>query len=195
MGVSYPGERLPAIPVEQQNAAQKKAIEALISGSRRDARGPFIPMLRSPELLDRAQRLGEYLRFRSVVPRKLRELAILATARHWQQTYEWHAHLSHGLEAGLSEQSIDTLALDGDGSALPSDEATVLQFVRQLHRNHATGDAVYAQTEALLGEDGVVELCGICGYYTLLAMVMNVARTPAPPGASIPFGPPQVTDP
>jgi 4-carboxymuconolactone decarboxylase len=195
MGVSNPGERLPAIPVEQQNAAQKKAIEALISGSRRDARGPFIPMLRSPELLDRAQRLGEYLRFRSVVPRKLRELAILATARHWQQTYEWHAHLSNGLEAGLSAHSIDTLALDRDGSALPSDEATVLQFVRQLHRNHATSDAVYAQAEALLGEDGVVELCGICGYYTLLAMVMNVARTPAPQGASVPFGPPQVTEP
>jgi 4-carboxymuconolactone decarboxylase len=195
MGVSNAGERLPAIPVEQQSPAQKKAVAALLAGSRRDARGPFIPMLRSPELLDRAQRLGEYLRFRSVVPRKLRELAILATARHWQQTYEWHAHVSIGLEAGLSEQSIDTLALDWDSSGLPSDEATVLQFVRELHRNHATSDAVYGQAKALLGEDGVVELCGICGYYAMLAMVMNVARTPAPKGASVPFGPPQGSEP
>jgi 4-carboxymuconolactone decarboxylase len=199
MGVSHSGERLPAIPVDQQNQAQKKAVAALISGSRRDVRGPFIPMLRSPEMLDRAQRLGEYLRFRSVVPRKLRELAILATARHWQQTYEWHAHVSNGLEAGLSEQSIDTLAsatvaLDWDHSDLPADEATVLRFVRELHRQHATSDAVYAQTKALLGEDGVVELCGICGYYAMLAMVMNVARTPVPEGASVPFGPPQIAE-
>jgi len=192
MGVSHPGERLPAIPVEQQNPAQQQAVAALIAGSRRDARGPFIPMLRSPEMLDRAQRLGEYLRFRSVVPPKLRELAILATARHWQQTYEWHAHVSIGLEAGLSEKSIDTLALERADSALPSDEASVLRFVRELHRQHAISDALYAQAEALLGEDGVVELCGICGYYAMLAMVMNVARTPVPEGTSLPFGPPWV---
>lgn len=186
-----PCERLPAIPVDKQNPAQKKVVAALLSGSRRDVRGAFIAMLRSPELLDRAQHLGEYLRHRSVIPQKLRQLAILATARHWQQTYEWHAHVSAGIEAGLSEQSIDTLALDWDGSGLPSDEQTVLRFVRELHRRHAVSDAVYAQATTLLGEDGIVELCGICGYYTMLAMVMNVARTPAPEGASVPFGPPE----
>jgi 4-carboxymuconolactone decarboxylase len=87
------------------------------------------------------------------------------------------------------------MALEWDSSHLPADEATVLGFVRELHRNHAVSDTLYAQTKALLGEDGVVELCGICGYYAMLAMVMNVARTPAPEGASVPFGPPQVTEP
>jgi len=195
MGVCNPGERLPAIPVEQRNPAQNRAVAALIAGPRGDANGPFVPMLRSPELLERAQHLGEYLRFRSVVPSKLRELAILATARYWQQTYEWHAHASIGREAGLSEHSIDALAMQRDGSGLPSDEATVLRFVRDLHRNHAISDALYGQVAALLGEDGVVELCGICGYYTMLAMVMNVARTAVPEGASVPFGPPQVIEP
>lgn len=190
MTVMASGERLPAIPVEKQTPAQKKAVASLLSGSRRDVRGPFISMLRSPHMLDRAQRLGEYLRFRSVVPKKLRELAILATARHWQQTYEWHAHTASAAEAGLSEQIIDTLALDWDGAGLPPDEQAVLQFCRELHRNHAVSDATYAQAKSLLGEGGVVELCGICGHYSMLAMLMNVARTPPPEGASIPFGAP-----
>jgi 4-carboxymuconolactone decarboxylase len=191
MSVGKSGERLPAIPEDKQNPAQKAVAAAMIAGSRRGVRGPFIAMLRSPELLDRAQRIGEYLRYRSVVPRKLRELAILATARHWQQTYEWHAHVANGIQAGLSEQCVDTLALNWDGSGLPPDEQTVLHFVRELHSSHAVNDTLYGQTKALLGEDGVVELCGICGYYSMLAMVMNVARTPAPEGASIPFGPPE----
>ena len=185
------GDRLPAIPDDKQTPAQKKVVKALISGSRKGVRGPFIPMLRSPDLCDRAQKLGEYLRYRSVVPQKLRELAILATARHWQQTYEWQAHAKIARDAGVSEQLIDTLAQERDGSGLPPDEATVLTFCRELHRDHAVCDVTYAQTKALLGEDGLMELCGICGYYTLLAMVMNVARTPLPEGASVPFAPPE----
>jgi 4-carboxymuconolactone decarboxylase len=190
MTVTASGERLPAIPAEKQTPAQKRVVAAMLSGSRRDVRGPYIPMLRSPHMLDRAQRLGEYLRFRSVVPKKLRELAILATARHWHQSYEWHAHAKVATEAGLSEQIIDTLALEWDGAGLPPDERTVLQFCRELHRDHAVSDPTYAQAKSLLGEEGVVELCGICGYYAMLAMVMNVARTPPPPGAAVPFAEP-----
>jgi 4-carboxymuconolactone decarboxylase len=150
-----------------------------------------VPMLRSPNLLDKAQRLGQYLRYRSVIPRKLRELAILATARHWQQGYEWHEHVKVAPEVGLSEHVIDTLALDWDGTGLPSDERIVLQFCRELHRSHAVSDVIYKQAKLLLGEDGVVELCGLCGYYALLAMIMNVARTPAAEGASVPFSRPE----
>jgi 4-carboxymuconolactone decarboxylase len=193
MSSSNPRERLPAIPEQKQSAAQKKVSAALVSGSRRGVRGAFIPMLRSPELLDRAQHLGEYLRHRSVVPRKLRELAILVTARHWNQTYEWHAHAATALESGLSAQVLDTVALEWDPSGLPPDEHAVLRFCRELHRGHAVSDALYAETRILVGEDGVVELCGICGYYTMLAMVMNIARTPAPEGASVPFAPPGET--
>jgi 4-carboxymuconolactone decarboxylase len=184
-------DRLPPLADEQLTAAQKKVVKALLAGSRKAVRGPFIPLLRSPDLCDRTQKLGEYLRFRSVVPRKLRELAILATARHWQQGYEWQAHASSAQEAGLSEQLIDVLALEWDGAGLPADERTVLQFCRELHRDRIVSDRTYEEAKALLGERGVVELCGICGYYTLLAMVMNVAATPVPDGAAVPFGPPQ----
>jgi len=184
-------ERLPPIPEDKQTDAQKKATAALVSGSRKDVRGPFIALLRSPELLERAHAMGEYLRFRSVVPRKLRELAILCTARFWQQTYLWRTHVPLAVEAGLSEQIIDQLALNWDGAGLAPDEQVVLQFCRDLQRNHALSDSVYAQAKMLLGEDGVVELCGICGYQTLLAMTMNVARTAAfTGGEAAPFGPP-----
>ena len=180
--------RLPPIPHDRQTAAQKKVVKALLSGSRKAVRGPFIALLRCPDLCDRTQKLGEYLRYRSRLPPKLREFAILATARHWQQTYEWHEHARMALESGLSEHSIDTLALEWDGAGLAAEEQTVLRFCRELHRNRAVSDATYREAATLLGEEGVVELCGICGYYTLLAMVMNVAQTPLPEGSDpVPF--------
>ena len=187
MSVAKQGERLPPIPEQEQTPAQKKSVTALVSGSRRDVRGPFIALLRSPALLDRVHPVGEYLRFRSVVPSKLRELAILATARFWQQTYEWHAHLTGAIEAGLSQATLDHLIRDSDGTGLADDERIVIGFCRELHRGHAVSDLSYEAAKNLLGEDGVVELCGLCGYYGLLAMVMNVARTSLPPSAQVPF--------
>jgi 4-carboxymuconolactone decarboxylase len=186
------GDRLPRIPDDQLTPAQKKVMKALLSGSRKAVRGPFIPLLRSPYLCDRTQKLGEYLRYRSIVPIKLRELAILATARHWQQTYEWQAHAKSAIDAGLSEQAIDTLALEWDGAGLAPDEQTVLTFCRELHRFRVVSDPTYKAAKTLLGESGVVELCGICGYYTMLAMVMNVARTPPlSEGPPVPFSAPE----
>ena len=187
MSVATGGDRLPPIPEQEQTPAQKKSVAALVAGSRRDVRGPFIPLLRSPPLLDRVHPIGEYLRFRSVIAPKLRELATLIVARFWQQTYEWHAHIPPALDAGVAQSTINQLSPDWDGTGLPDDERTVLQFCRELHRSHAVSDDTYEGAKKLLGEDGVIELCGLCGYYTLLAMVMNVARTPLPPGAQVPF--------
>ena len=185
---AHPGaERLPAIPAARQTPAQQQASAALIAGPRGQLRGPFIAMLRSPELLERAQRLGEYLRYRSVVPHKLRELAILATSRHWRATYEWHAHAPIALAAGLTQPVIDALAEQRIPEGLASDEQAVLEFCLALHSEHAVGDALYERLLRLLGEAGVVELCGICGYYAMLAMMLNVARTALPAGATVPF--------
>jgi len=180
-------ERLPAIPESQQSLAQRRVATTLIEGPRGRLGGPFIALLRSPELCERTQRLGEYLRYASVVPQRLRELAILATARHWCQNYEWQAHAPLAERAGISRGLIDALAADRCPEALAPDEDIVLRFCQELHRRHAVGDALYRQARELLGEDGVVELCGLCGYYALLAMVLNVARTALPAGAEAPF--------
>jgi 4-carboxymuconolactone decarboxylase len=188
MSKSLP-ERLPPIPEARQSDAQRRVAAALIAGPRGRLSGPFIALLRSPELCERTQRLGEYLRFESIVPQRLRELAILSTARHWHQNYEWQAHAPIAERLGISRRLIDALATEALPEGLESDEAIVLNFCAELHQSRAVSDAVYLQALSLLGEDGVIELCGICGYYALLAMVLNVARTGLPPGAPAPFAP------
>jgi len=183
-------ERLPEIPDSQQNAAQRQVTAALLRGPRGRLSGPFIALLRSPELCQRAQLLGEYLRFDSVVPQRLRELAILLTARRWRQNYEWQAHAPIAQRVGLARSVIEDLAAGRPSPQQPPDESIVAAFCNELHQAHGVSDRVYAQARELLGEQGVVELCGICGYYSLLAMVLNVARTALPAGAEAPFQPP-----
>jgi 4-carboxymuconolactone decarboxylase len=188
-------ERLAPLPEAALSPAQRRVADAMREGPRGRLSGPFVALLRSPELCQRAQLLGEYLRFESIVPQRLRELAILTTARHWRQNYEWLTHAPIAERAGLARGLIDAIAAGASGgSSVPAeaapDEAIVLRFCRELHETHAVSDAAYAQARELLGEDGIVELCGLCGYYALLAMVLNVARTAPPPDGEAPFAAP-----
>lgn len=183
-------ERLPLIPQERWTHAQRAAVAAFASTRAGPLRGPFLPLLYSPELLDRAQRLGEYLRYHSALPATLRELAILIAARHWSQEYEWCVHAPIAEKSGLRRRLIEALALGRRPEEMDAAEAAVYDFCTELHERHTVSDAVYAAARAALSEPGVVDLCGICGYYSLLAMVMNVARTPLPPGAARPFNGP-----
>lgn len=180
-------ERLPAIPDSELTPAQLRAAEAVRHGRRGALFGPFVPLLRSPELLERTQRLGEYLRYDCALPAHLRELAILLTARHYRQSYEWHVHAPAALEAGLRAELIEEIAAGADPSGLRADEAAIHAFCTELHAQHAVSDETYARTRACLGEMGLVDLCGVCGYYALLALVMNVARTALPAGAREPW--------
>jgi 4-carboxymuconolactone decarboxylase len=171
-------DRMPAIDPAAYDAEQRDAADRLIATPRGEVRGPFIPLLRSPELLDRSQALGAFLRYRCSVPERLRELAILATALHWRQPYEWLAHVGPGVAAGLSAEALDRLAEGEDAtSLLREDERIVQAFVLQVHRGGQVDDPTYAAALHLLDERGLVDLLGLCGYYSLLAMVMNVART------------------
>lgn len=184
-------DRMPPIPPSQWNAEQRAAAAELIAGPRGEVRGPFVPLLRSPELLDRTQKLGEYIRYRCRVPKRLRELAILVVARHWKQGYEWAVHAPLAIQAGVAVVLIESLAAGTvgtpDGHTPDADSLLIVDFCLQLLRTQAVDDACYARAKALLGEAGVVDLCALCGYYSLLAMVMNVARTPLPAGRSVPF--------
>lgn len=180
-------ERLGPIPYEQMNQAQRSAAQAVIDGPRGALYGPFVPLLRSPELLDNAQRMGEYLRYRSAIGVRLSELAILVTARQWNQQVEWAIHAPIAVQAGIPAAVVAAIARRERPAAMLVDEAVVHDFCIALHETKGVPDRLYADALALFGEHGVMDLVGINGYYTLLAMVMNVARTAVPVSNAAPL--------
>jgi 4-carboxymuconolactone decarboxylase len=180
-------DRLGPIPPESMTAAQRTAAQAIIDGPRGAVYGPFVPLLRSPELMDNAQRMGEYLRYRSAIGLRLSELAILVTAREWNQQVEWAIHAPIAAQVGIAEEVIAAIARRERPVAMLADESVVHDFCLELHRHKRVSDRIYADALALFGERGVVDLMGINGYYTFLAMVMNSARTEVPASSAAPL--------
>ncbi len=182
-------DRLPPLPDEALTPAQRDAAAELASGPRGKLAGPFAPLLRSPELMARVQKLGEFLRFESALPPRIKELAILITAGHWGQAYEWSFHLPLALRAGVGRETARAIAEGRAPEGLQEDEAAAHGLLSELLATQKVGDETYAAAVAAFGEAGVVELIAFGGYYGLLAMVMNAAGTPAPE-AEIPLASP-----
>jgi 4-carboxymuconolactone decarboxylase len=177
------------LPQEQMTAAQKAVVQALMSGPRGGTRGPFAALLRSPEVADRVQSLGEQLRFRSSIPPSLNELAICITAREWSAQYEWFAHHRLALQAGLPAEIAQAVAEGREPPGMDADQRLVWTFTTELHRNRGVSDATYDAAKARFGEQGVIDLVAVSGYYTLVAMVLNVSRVPLPQGVEPPLKP------
>jgi 4-carboxymuconolactone decarboxylase len=179
-------DRLPPIPETSWTVSQKACADEIVQGPRGALVEPFIPMLRSPELCTHAQRLGEYLRYRSAIGLRLSELAILVTARHWDQEVEWAIHAPIALKQGLSPQVVEAIGLNQTPNFSQADEKIVHDFARQSLVDKRVSDETWALALAHFGEQGAVDLLGIVGYYTMLSVVMNGARTPAPQGPLLP---------
>lgn len=173
---------MPPLAAEQMTPAQRDAAAELIAGRRGALYGPFVPLLRSPELTRRLQKVGEYLRFEPQLPPKLREMAILLVARDWTQDFEWDVHAPLAEREGVPRPVIDAIAEGRRPSEMAADEALIYDFFAELSRARTVSDATYARAVAALGEPGVVDLVALLGYYATLAMLMNVARTPMPDG-------------
>jgi 4-carboxymuconolactone decarboxylase len=169
-------ERYPRLALEDLSEAQRDAASALMATPRGEIRGPFIPLLYSATLLDRVQKLGEFLRYECSLEKRLREVAILVTAVRWQQGYEWQAHAREASGAGVSPDTIDAIAAGASCEVAPEDEREIIVFCRELHTKQRVSDAAHDAVVRRHGRDGAVELTGICGYYTLLAMILNVAE-------------------
>lgn len=184
---SRPGERMPRIAPENMTEAQKKAVAEITSGPRGDLRGPFIALLRSPGAMSTLQKVGEYLRFQCPIERRIAEFATLIAARHWTQHYEWQAHYPLALKAGLKQIVADTLAEGRRPAGMAEDEEIVYDLVNEALANKSVCDATYARALAKFGESGIIDLLTIAGYYAVLAMVLNVARTALPPGVEPPL--------
>jgi 4-carboxymuconolactone decarboxylase len=183
-------DRLPPLPLGGLSEEQQRYAEVIIKGPRGALFGPFVPLIRSPELMDCAQRMGEYLRYRNAIGTRLSELAILVTARQWTQQVEWAIHAPIAAQVGIAPAVIAAIAEGRRPDAMRDDEAAVHDFCVELHSRKAVSDATWAHALAQFGEKGVVDLLGINGYYTFLSMVMNGARTPALPSSAAPLADP-----
>jgi 4-carboxymuconolactone decarboxylase len=180
-------DRMPEIPAGKMTAAQKKAAAEYVAGRDAPVVGPFVPLLRSPEVFLRAKAMGDYLRFKTVLPPKLREFAILITAREWTQQYEWSFHSDVAIKAGLNTSIIKAIAEGRRPTGMSEEEEMIYDFCAELHNNKSVSDPTYAKVLGKFGEQGVIDLTSIKGYYTFLSMVMNVAKTPAPKGSESPL--------
>jgi 4-carboxymuconolactone decarboxylase len=174
---------MPPLAEATMNEAQRKAAAALAAGPRGGVKGPFIPLLRSPELMDALQKVGEYLRFRSALEPRISEFLMLVVSREWTQQFEWSVHLPLALKAGLAAQAAESLAQGRRPDAMAQDEAVAYDFVDELSRNKGVCDATWRRAVECFGEQGVVDMLGLVGYFTTVSMVMNVAHTPAAGGA------------
>jgi 4-carboxymuconolactone decarboxylase len=180
------GERLPLPATESMTSQQRAAAQVLIAGPRKGVYGPFLPLLRSPPLLDRVAQVGEYLRFESVLDPRIRELAICAVARHTGNQFEWTMHAPLAVKAGINEAGVEALRVGARPKQLAADEEAALDFVRELLQTHGVSDPCYATAQVAFGEQGVVELASLVGYFAMVCWVMNVARTPAQASAAGP---------
>jgi 4-carboxymuconolactone decarboxylase len=175
-------DRLPPIPANALTDAQRKAVDEFKAARSADVSGPFVPLLRSPEVMSRARAMGDYLRFKSALPPRLSEFVILLIARRWTQQYEWNAHQPLALQGGVAADIVTAIAEGRRPNPMSADQDALYSLIDELHRNQSVSDAAYAKAVAAVGEQGVIDALGIAGYYTMLAMVMNTARTPLPPG-------------
>jgi 4-carboxymuconolactone decarboxylase len=188
-------QRFKRLHIDDMSPEQKQYFDGLMSGpvSGTGSKGvvqgatslgaPFNVLLRSPVLAERLRKVGEYLRFESSIPKHLNEFAILVTARTWTAQYEWFAHLRLALKEGLNPALAEDLALGKRPQNMQADEEAVYNFCHELHTTHQVSDAHYKAAHDLFGEQGIVDLMVVSGYYVMVSMVLNVNRTPLPEGA------------
>ena len=176
------GDRFKPLTYDEMTPAQRTMIEHVLAGPRSGTDGPFNVQLRSPEMSDLGQQFGAATRFATTVPRKLYELAIIITARHWTAQFEWSAHRRGALQAGLSPAVADAIAEGRRPAAMPPDEEAVYNFATELLDTKQVSDATFAAAKSLLGERGVVDLINVMGWYGTVSMLLNVDRYPVAEG-------------
>lgn len=171
-------ERMPALPMDAMDDAQKAAAQELINGPRGAVFGPFIPLMRSPELLNRLQKVGEYLRYQSSLETRINEFVMLIVSRQWTQQFEWCMHYPLALKAGMKQEVLDALAEGRRPPGMAEDEEIAYEVCDELERTRGVSDATYRRAVARFGERGVLDMLGLVGYFTTVSMIMNVAHTP-----------------
>lgn len=176
--------RFPRIPEAEWTPEQRRVAGDIAAGPRGELRGPFVPLIYSPELAARVQKVGEYLRFDTRLPNDLLEIAVLITARHSRCANIWHSHRALALKAGLDRKIIAAISAGQRPAVLPEQPAEIYDFCVELTRDNSVSDATFDRLAARWGRATVVDVIAVCGYYAMLAMVLNAANIPLPDGAT-----------
>lgn len=179
--------RLPDIVVEDLSPEQRRVHDAIMSGPRGIVQGPLRVWLNSPDLADRAQALGAFCRYGTVLPARLSELAIITTGAYWKAGFEWAVHAPIALEAGLDPEVVEAIRKGEPPNLTRSDEAAVHAFAHELLHERRVSQATYRRADAELGARALVDLVGILGYYGLISMTIVAFEVPLPEGAPAPF--------
>ena len=182
-------DRMPAIPPDKMTDAQKKVAAEIAAGPRGKVEGPYWPILRSPGFAHSVQGVGAYFRYHCPLDRRINEMAALIAARSWSQQFEWDVHILQALGAGLKPAVAEAIAEGRRPEEMAEDEKILYDFLAELLANKGVSDPTYAKTVAKFGEPGVIDILGIAGYYTMLAMIMNVGRTSLLEGRLLPLNP------
>jgi len=172
------GNRFKPLTYDEMTPAQKTMVEHLLAGPRGGVNGPFNVLLRSPEVGDLGQEFGAASRFKSSLPQRLYELAILVTARYWTAQYEWQAHHRSALQAGLSASICDAIAAGRRPTAMQKDEEALYNFVSELLNTKQVSDATFNAAKNAFGERGVVDIIAVTGWYNIVSMMLNVDQYP-----------------
>jgi len=176
------GDRFKPLTYETMTPEQKQLTDHILNSERKSMGGPFNALLRSPEMGDLAQQLGAHIRFKTSLPHRLNEMAIIMTARLWTAQYEWYVHKNLALEAGLNPAVADAIAEGKRPSSMKPDEEAIYNFCTELLNTRQVSDATFQAAVKAFGERGVVDLIGATGYYQLVSALLNVDRYPLPPG-------------
>ncbi|MGK0297396.1 MAG: 4-carboxymuconolactone decarboxylase [Gammaproteobacteria bacterium] len=176
-------DRLPTISPDNYSEEQKTAAAEFMAARNVPVFGPFEPLMHSPQVMNQARAMGDYLRYKSALGNTLSELVILITAREWTQDYEWFVHHPIALKAGIKQEVTEAIADGRRPTGMSDDEEIVYDFSTELHRNKRVSDHTYERAQKRFGNKGVVDLTGINAYYTLLAMQMNIAQYQVPKDA------------
>ena len=182
-------------PTEEQMTPPQRALREAISagprGIRKKLTGPFQIWLNSPELGHLAQALGAHVRYKTSLSPRQSETAILVTANLWKAQYEWVAHEPQALKAGVKPETVKAIQAGREPKSAQKDEKAIIDFVKELYKTKRVSDRAYKKVHAFLGDSGTVELIGICGYYAMIAMTLNVFRAQLPDDAPLPFAEPK----
>ena len=178
-------DRMPPLAISALNEQQRKVADELINGPRGGVKGPFIPLLRSPELVDRLGKVGEYLRFGSSLQPRISELVMLVVAREWTNQFEWAVHVPLALKNGIRQEAIDALAEGRRPRGVADDEELAYEMCEELSRTRSLCDTTYRRAVEKFGEVGVIDIATVYGYFVTVCAIMNLAHTPPPANAGV----------